>query len=45
MFCPQCKSEFIEGIRICPDCEVDLIVELPPEPAPEFVDYVEIQSS
>ena len=42
MFCPQCKSEFIEGIRRCPDCKVDLVAELPPEPDPEFVDYAEI---
>ncbi len=42
MFCLECKSEFIEGITICPECNVKLIDELPPEPKPEFVDYKEI---
>ena len=42
MFCPDCKSEFIEGILKCPVCDVKLIDELPPEPEPEFVDYKEV---
>jgi len=42
MFCPECKGEFIEGIRKCPVCHIKLIDERPPEPKPEFVDYDEM---
>lgn len=24
-FCPQCKSDFVEGVGTCPDCAIDLI--------------------
>ena len=30
-FCPLCKSEYSPGTKRCPDCEVDLIEELPEE--------------
>ena len=30
-FCPLCKSEYGSGTKRCPDCEVDLIEELPDE--------------
>jgi hypothetical protein len=32
MFCPECRSEFREGVTRCPDCDVDLVGALPPEP-------------
>jgi hypothetical protein len=33
MYCPQCKSEFRPEITRCPDCDVPLVAELPPEPS------------
>ncbi|PKM72628.1 MAG: hypothetical protein CVU91_09620 [Firmicutes bacterium HGW-Firmicutes-16] len=32
MFCPKCKSEYIEGYTHCKKCDVDLVDELPEEP-------------
>ena len=31
MYCPDCRAEYREGVEACPDCEVRLVVELPPE--------------
>ena len=47
-FCPQCGYEYKEGKVTCPDCNVDLVAELPPvEPEPdntEDLDLVDIYS-
>jgi hypothetical protein len=30
MFCPKCKTEYVEGVTICEDCSAPLVSELPP---------------
>jgi hypothetical protein len=32
-YCPKCYEEFQKGMTVCPDCNVDLIEEIPPLPA------------
>lgn len=34
MFCPECQSEYREGITRCSDCDVDLTGDLSAEPGP-----------
>lgn len=36
MLCPSCRSEFVEGVALCPDCQVDLIQELSEQAAEEL---------
>jgi Putative prokaryotic signal transducing protein len=42
MFCPKCRYEYDFGIAVCPDCEVRLVAELPPEDETEYVDLVTV---
>lgn len=30
-YCPKCRYEYREGIKECPDCDVALVEEMPPE--------------
>ncbi len=37
-WCPNCKNEYREGVTICPDCDVELVDELPEETEEEFAE-------
>jgi hypothetical protein len=45
MVCPHCRSEYEEGAPLCPKCGILLRGALPPEPAPEYVEFEEILST
>ncbi len=42
MYCPQCRAEYRPGFDKCADCGLALVHELPVDPEPEFVDFVEL---
>lgn len=46
MFCPKCRTEYRKGFSRCADCDVDLVMELPPEPGPseEYVELVTLKT-
>ncbi len=43
-FCPKCRYEYEAGVAVCPDCQVELTAELPPEPEQADEPLVELRS-
>jgi hypothetical protein len=37
-YCPKCRDEFQDWVKVCPDCKVALVEQLPVQPKDERTD-------
>jgi hypothetical protein len=37
-YCPKCRDEFEDWVKVCPDCKVALVEKLPPLPETDETD-------
>ncbi len=37
MYCPNCRAKYGQGLRVCPECEVSLTADLPPNGELDYV--------
>lgn len=37
-FCPKCKYEYVQGIDVCPDCDLKLVEKLHEKPHEDHID-------
>jgi len=38
MYCPNCQSEYVAGVKMCPECGAQLVDDLPDETETEETD-------
>ena len=38
-FCPKCRFEYEADVAVCPDCDMELVADRPPDPDEEESEY------
>ncbi|MFA5143326.1 MAG: DUF2007 domain-containing protein [Candidatus Omnitrophota bacterium] len=47
-YCPKCRTEYENWVKVCADCNTELVYELPQDPAgpsQEYIKYKELLST